>query len=350
MSWAETGLVLADQFRDGNVPAAVGLGELVDEAYAALPSDRAWQVSVRSDSAAYQGDLLDHWAGRGWRFAVSADMSRELRACVRALPEEDWAVLAVEPDGFVREWAEVPFVPARRYERKDALALPLPGGPPPAAPGHALRGWGRGAPLRHRDNDHETPGDELIAWQRGKAGTIEHVHRILKDELAAGVYPAPSTVPTPPGCASRCSTLEASGIAPAQGQVATRRRVCVLSLEEPLRAVKPARRDGVLLLETVVAGKVECKAGSTDGVAFGLVDAEGTFLHVDRQVGLSQVNQAASADHAPGRGHRAHPRGRPARADCEGGRPGVPSKLVQTTRQGGPPGASALASSVSSSR
>jgi hypothetical protein len=25
---------------------------------------------------------------------------------------------------------------------------------------------------------------------RGKAGTIEHVHRLLKDELAAGVYPS----------------------------------------------------------------------------------------------------------------------------------------------------------------
>ena len=190
VSWAETGLVLADQFRDGNVPASVGLAELVDEAFAALPSDRAWRVSVRSDSAAYQGQLLDHWAGRGWRFAVSADMSRELRACVSALPEEDWAVLAVEPDGFVREWAEVPFVPARRYEQRDALPyryLAVRLRPPQGTL------FGDGAEVRHFaivTNDQETPGDQLIAWQRGKAGTIEHVHRSLKDELAAGVYPS----------------------------------------------------------------------------------------------------------------------------------------------------------------
>ena len=44
VSWAETGLVLADEFRDGNVPAGSGLAELVDEAYAALPSDRSWRV------------------------------------------------------------------------------------------------------------------------------------------------------------------------------------------------------------------------------------------------------------------------------------------------------------------
>lgn len=28
------------------------------------------------------------------------------------------------------------------------------------------------------------------AWQRGTAGTIEHVNRVLKDELTAGVYPS----------------------------------------------------------------------------------------------------------------------------------------------------------------
>lgn len=39
-------------------------------------------------------------------------------------------------------------------------------------------------------NDWETEGRALLAWHRGKAGTVEHTHRILKDELAAGVYPS----------------------------------------------------------------------------------------------------------------------------------------------------------------
>jgi hypothetical protein len=39
-------------------------------------------------------------------------------------------------------------------------------------------------------NDWERDGQALLEWQRGKAGTIEHVHRVLKDELAAGVYPS----------------------------------------------------------------------------------------------------------------------------------------------------------------
>lgn len=39
-------------------------------------------------------------------------------------------------------------------------------------------------------NDWERDGQAVLVWQRGKAGTIEAVHRILKDELAAGVYPS----------------------------------------------------------------------------------------------------------------------------------------------------------------
>jgi hypothetical protein len=50
VQWGETGLVLADQLRDGNVPASRNIRELVDEAYASLPAGN-WQVQVRSDSA-----------------------------------------------------------------------------------------------------------------------------------------------------------------------------------------------------------------------------------------------------------------------------------------------------------
>jgi hypothetical protein len=49
VEWAEAGLVLADEFRDGNVPAACRIKELVDAAYASLPAragDDPWRVSV----------------------------------------------------------------------------------------------------------------------------------------------------------------------------------------------------------------------------------------------------------------------------------------------------------------
>lgn len=53
VTWAETGLILADQFRDGNVPASKEIAKLVDEAYDTLPArSDGWEVRVRSDSPA----------------------------------------------------------------------------------------------------------------------------------------------------------------------------------------------------------------------------------------------------------------------------------------------------------
>ena len=87
VAWAETMLVLADEFRDGNVPASVGILDIVDRAYGSLPSrEEGWQVAVRSESAACEQAVLDHWAEKGWRFAVSADMTKGLRQEVQALP------------------------------------------------------------------------------------------------------------------------------------------------------------------------------------------------------------------------------------------------------------------------
>ena len=49
VEWAETGLVLANDFHEDNVPPGRGIKEIVDEAYNILPPGR-WQVKVRSDS------------------------------------------------------------------------------------------------------------------------------------------------------------------------------------------------------------------------------------------------------------------------------------------------------------
>jgi len=86
VEWAETGLVLADELREGNVPAGRGIKEMVDQAYDMLPPG-TWQVRLRSDSAGYQQELMDHWQERGWQFAVSADMSQRLKQEIEALPE-----------------------------------------------------------------------------------------------------------------------------------------------------------------------------------------------------------------------------------------------------------------------
>lgn len=189
--WAETSLVLADEFRDGNVPAGKDLARMVDGAYASLPyREEGWTVRVRSGSAAYDQEVLDHWGGRGWKFAVSADMSRQLRAEIDKLAPQDWCLWEVEETGFVREWAEVAYVPSRSTESKAAepyryLAIRI------RSPQGVLFNDGTKAKcFAVVTNDWDMEGRELLEWQRGKAGTVEHVNRVIKDELAGGVYPS----------------------------------------------------------------------------------------------------------------------------------------------------------------
>ena len=82
-TWAETGLVVADEFRDGNVPAKMAPVECAKAAFAALP-DSVTRRHFRGDSGCYEWNLLK-WlrhedrskeAGGAIGFAISA--SREL--------------------------------------------------------------------------------------------------------------------------------------------------------------------------------------------------------------------------------------------------------------------------------
>jgi hypothetical protein len=189
VSWAETMLILADELRDGNVPPSKDIARLVDEAYEMLPPG-PWRVKVRSDSAAYQQENLDRWHSHGWEFAVSADMSQGLKREIERLPDDAWHLWKIEKGGVVKEWAEVPYVPARHYESKNSypyryVALRL------------RRQQGElfcdGTSVRHFavvSNIWNMDGQALLEWQRGKAGTIEQVHHILTNELAAGVFPS----------------------------------------------------------------------------------------------------------------------------------------------------------------
>jgi hypothetical protein len=113
-----------------------------------------------------------------------------LREAIEALPANAWQVWYTEKEGMIREWAEVPFVPARPNEKKDSqpyryLAVRI----------RQQQGelFENGITIRHFGvvtNIWDMEGQKLLEWQRGRAGTIEQVHHILNSELAAGVYPS----------------------------------------------------------------------------------------------------------------------------------------------------------------
>jgi Transposase DDE domain group 1 len=196
--WAEEDLILADEFRDGNVPAGMGLLPVLKDAFSALPST-VGLVRVRSDSAAYVHELLD-WCRKEVEgrprieFAISADMREELKAAIQALPEEVWKPLRKLTDqGLIegrKEWAEVEFVPTQPSKKKGVmpdryLAIRI----------RPLQGelFQDGNPYHYFaivTNMWSWDGERLLRWQRERCGTVEKVHDVLKNDLAGGVLPA----------------------------------------------------------------------------------------------------------------------------------------------------------------
>jgi hypothetical protein len=129
-AWAESGLVLADQFRDGNVPAQMEPLEVARRAFAALPGT-VREYYYRGDAACHESGLVnwlrDEQRAGGPRgrigFAISARMSPPLHAALQALPETAWESYGDPHPAETRECADVPFVPGEKTEKKDRQPL-----------------------------------------------------------------------------------------------------------------------------------------------------------------------------------------------------------------------------------
>jgi DDE family transposase len=193
--WAETDLILADQLRDGNVPAHKDPLSATQAAFRSLPS-RVKDYYFRGDTACHEHELVE-WLSDPERdggpqgligFAISARMSPQLKAAVDAIAEQNWETCPGEGED-IRECAEVDFVQWVPSERRHTQPLRY----------IALRFqkkqgalFSDGSKVKHFavvTNVFEWKMQRLIQWHREKAGTIEHIHDVLKNDLAAGVMP-----------------------------------------------------------------------------------------------------------------------------------------------------------------
>ncbi len=191
--WVEQDLVVADEYRDGNVPAGMDTLPLIQRGFARLPPT----VTVfffRADSACYDERtlkwLVDPARPGGPRgpigFTLSADMTAPLHKVCAAVPARAWALVEERPDETVH-CAEVEFFPGDWPKMAQPLryvALRIR-----KRQGQLFANGTDTKYLAIVSNRWEVPAAELLHWHWEKAGTIELVHDITKNELGAAVPP-----------------------------------------------------------------------------------------------------------------------------------------------------------------
>ena len=211
--WAETGFVVWDEFRDGNVPPSFRNREALREAITYLNTDLGvTDVWVRSDAAACQHELLAMlatWTVNGEpcpiKFAIGYIKKDAFRAVVRQQPAAEWTPVYDKRGTLLYEITEVVFVsntealvkadPYRHLViRRKAPQGMLPGLEVPQ-PGQADEETMEMAGTAYKifalvSNIADWTPPEIVAWYNGRCGGGEAVNSVLKSDLAGGQLPS----------------------------------------------------------------------------------------------------------------------------------------------------------------
>ena len=205
--WAEVGVVLHTEFRDGNVPAGHEQLRVFLHALSLLPPG-VKTVRLRSDTAGYQHDLMAY-CDRGKEgklharfgriaFAIGADVTPEFKKAVREA--EAWHPIHDKKGRITGEWAEVCFVPNAECTTKkgqpyrylairERLKQPLLPGMD-HLPFQTIAFDETGYKLFGIVTNMDWEGEKLIHWHHERCGKSEEAHAVMKEDLAGGKLPS----------------------------------------------------------------------------------------------------------------------------------------------------------------
>jgi len=194
--WAETQVILAEQFRDGNVNAhadALAFLQRIEKHIPKTQQNHKRKLRLRSDGAWYQHSIMEYCVKQGYEFSISADVSSSLKRFVQALAETEWHMLdEITKEGkatTTKEYAELRFTSAslsqaemrERVEQYRYLIIRTP-----RSQVDVLEGaYHYNAIVTNMDWQPE----RQIAWHYERCGSIEQVIDILKNDLGGGTLP-----------------------------------------------------------------------------------------------------------------------------------------------------------------
>jgi len=84
-----SGMVLHEEFREGNISPGAGHVPFLDTCLKHLPSGLILNC-LRADSASYQADVFNWCTERGVRFCIGADLDCAVRSAIEQIPDDLW--------------------------------------------------------------------------------------------------------------------------------------------------------------------------------------------------------------------------------------------------------------------
>lgn len=184
----ELQMVVAHEFRDGNISPQVGYARMVKRCREVLPQVKSW--TVRSDSAGYTLKTLYQWASDGIVFYVTADQRDSMKNILKK--ETQWAAYFSNGVKTEQEVAEIDYVPTFSNQqelklRRDVLRF------------IAVRKPKRGQLEINEEpyvyqvivtNTKEEDLNKILKthWQR--CGSIEYTHAELKNGCGLKRFPS----------------------------------------------------------------------------------------------------------------------------------------------------------------
>ena len=174
------GVCVGHEFREGNQSPGAGILEFARSCETALPEGK--RIYFRSDSAAYQAAVINHYRQPGRRFTITADLDAAVKREIRNLPETAWQPYrTAEGVASDREIAETVHSMNGTEQAFRLLVLRWPNPQPNLFEAerqcyHAVA------------TNREEPACEVI-WKHNARGNCENWHKELKIGLAMEQMP-----------------------------------------------------------------------------------------------------------------------------------------------------------------
>lgn len=86
---AENGLIVGDEFREGNESPGARNLEFVKYCRAQMPKGKDIR-GLRADSASYQADIINYCEGNGIEYAIGGDMDSAVKGVIKAISDDQW--------------------------------------------------------------------------------------------------------------------------------------------------------------------------------------------------------------------------------------------------------------------